>query len=182
MDIESIEYGDFSFIYDKLTRDATEYVFEMAYKLNIVDYLEQAEIESTHSCEDENIIYWKNNLYELNFDESSKQNLVSNVYHIFKKGWFSFIRFYLKYQDYRFPINIEVEYINDTFMDALVGIKSKYLNEIYIAGYCRYTYTDSDEIVGYYNYTNERKIFHKDSLSDSDIFELKSMIKYVSTY
>lgn len=182
MDIDTIEYGDFSFIYDKLTREATEYAFNKAYKLDIVDYLEKADIESLHSCDDEKIILWRNNLNELKLDDYSKQNLVSNVYHIFKKGWKSFIRFYLRYQYFKFPMNIEKEYTNNTFNDALISIKTKYLNEVYISGYCRYTYDDFDNIIGYYTLTKQRKIFNKDSLTDSDIMELKSLIKYVATY
>lgn len=182
MDIESIEYGDFSFIYDKLTRQAIEYAFEKAYSLDIVDYLEKADIESLHSCDDEKIILWKNNLRELNIDSFSKHNLVSNVYHIFKKGWKSFIRFYLRYQTYKYPISIEKEYVNDTFSDALIAIKTRYLQEVYISGYCRYIHNEQDEIVGYYTLTNRRKVFNKYSLTESDIIELKALINYVATY
>lgn len=182
MDIDSIEYGDFSFIYDKLTRQAIEYAFEKAYKLDIVDYLEKADIESMHSCDDEKIIFWKNNLTEVKLDDFSKQNLVSNVYHIFKKGWKSFIRFYLTYQNYKYHIMIDKEYVNDTFSDALIAIKAQYLQEVYISGYCRYTYDDQDQIIGYYTVTNRRKVFNKYSLTDSNLIELKGLIKYVATY
>ena len=181
MNIEDIEYGDFSFIYDKLTREATEYAFQMAYTLKIVDYLEKADIESMHSCDDEKIILWKNNLKGLPYDELSKHNLVSNVYHIFKKGWRSFIRFYIRYQNFKYPINIEQQYIGDTFMDAMVAVQASYLKEIYIPGYCRYTYSDNGEIIACYN-NNDRKVFDKYSLTENDICELKSMIKYVETY
>lgn len=182
MNIDDIEYGDFSFIYDKITRSATEYAFKKAYKLKIVDYLEKADIESLGSCDDEKIILWRNNLNDLPIDEQSKHYLVSNVYHIFKKGWKSFIRFYYRYQNYKYPINLEKQYMNNIYIDALNIIKANYQNEIYVSGYCRYTYTDSDEIVGYYTLTNERKVFHHDKLSRNDILELKSMIKYVETY
>lgn len=166
---KKFKFGDFSFISDKLTRESINEIFQ------------KLDLKSNTRFSDKKKIIYEYITERMYISNLLEKKLMDDIEYIYITGWQPFIKLYYKKEYERHKLNIEKQYMSFTYLNALAIIQASYLKQIDVPGYCRYGYTDANEITAYYD-NGTSKEFNRYTLSANDIHELKTLIKYADTY